>query len=137
MLPAPNNVTLVNVNGNKLLQWSHVLQPSGLPPDFELIHNFNITYLVHIKYSRDGGTETVTTVDVSGDENYLNLDVLDICKRLEFAVQAVINTGLYSPNSTQSVISNLNGEYIYISPSLYQHTCITAWSVTELYIYHV
>ena len=100
------------VNNNNSLQWRHVLQPSDLPPDFELVHDFIITYVIHVKYDRDDGVEAVTTVYVSGDRNYLNLnelDELDTCKRREFAIQAVINNELYSEN--RSIVSNLNGRY--------------------------
>jgi hypothetical protein len=102
IVPAPNNVTVDN--DGKLLQWSYVLQPSNLPSDFKLLHDFNITYLVHVKFDRDDGVEAVTTITVPA--LYLNLDVLDMCKRQEFTVQAVINNELKSEN--RSVVSHLS-----------------------------
>jgi hypothetical protein len=101
-VPSPNGVTVEDTK----LKWSYnLLQPSNLPPDFELDHSFSINYLVHIKHD---GVEAVTTVNVSGDRNYLSLDnvTVDTCKIQEFAVQAVINNELYSENS--SVASNLS-----------------------------
>ena len=90
------------------MQWSYILQPY-LPPDFELVHHFDITYLVH---TRNDGVEAVTTVNVPGDRNYVSLDMVDTCKRHEFAVQAVINNELYSVNS--SVVISLNGMLVHI-----------------------
>ena len=83
-----------------------MLQPY-LPPDFELVHYFNISYCVHMKYTTDDGVEVVSTVNVLGDRNYLNLDMLDTCIRQEFAVKAVINNELHSMNS--SVVNDPDG----------------------------
>ena len=86
-----------------------MLHPFDLPPDFMLVHNFNITYQVYVTYNRDDGEEVVKTEIVPGDRNYLNLDVLDACKRYKFAVKAVINDELYSEIS--SFVSDIRGEY--------------------------
>ena len=109
-VPTPGNV---RVTDNNMLEWSYVLQPSDLPPDFELVHDFIIAYLVHIRVD---DMEAVTTVNVSGDRNYLRLNMVDTCKTLNISVQAVINNELYSKNS--STVINLNGKYT-VSPSLY------------------
>jgi hypothetical protein len=115
IVPAPNNITLDNVN--KLLRWDYLLQPSNLPPDFKLVHDFSITYIVHIKYDRDDGVEDATTVNVPGNRQSLNLDVLDMCKQQEFAMQAVINNELKSEN--RSFVSNLSvPEFESLSASL-------------------
>ena len=99
-VPAPENVTLDT--DNKILQWNHIFQPSDLPPDFELVHNYNITYLVRVS-----DKDTVTSVSVPGNRSYLNLDdepvVLNGCEEQEFVVQAVINNEFYSENG--SVVS--------------------------------
>ena len=87
--------------GGRILYWNPILQPSGLPPDFELVHGYNITYLV-LMYDKDD-VDTVTSVNVPVDRNYLNLDdeSIDIntCKEQEFVVQAMVNNDLYSENS--------------------------------------
>lgn len=84
-IPAPTNITL---NDNKILQWSHAFQPQ-LPPDFELVHNYDISNKVHA-YDK---SDVITSVDVP--ENYLNLEngslVLNVCEQEKFSVQAVIN----------------------------------------------
>ena len=80
----------------KILEWNHVFQPSDLPPDFELSHDYNITYLVHVS-----DKDTITSVNVPGNRNYVAI-VLNGCEE-EFVVQAVINNELYSENS--SVVS--------------------------------
>ena len=106
-VPAPENVTLDT--NNTLLKWNHVFQPSDLPPDFELVHDYNTTYLVHVSYRND--VDTHRSVNVSGSRS-LNLDeepvVLNGCEEQEFAVQAVINNELYSQNS--SIVSGNNGK---------------------------
>ena len=98
-IPAPGNVMLDT--NKKILQWNHVFQPSDLPPDFELVHVYNITYLVHVS-----DKDTRTSVNVLGSRS-LNLDdepvLLNGCAEQEFVVQAVINNELYSENS--SVVS--------------------------------
>ena len=99
-IPAPENVTLDT--GSKILHWNPILQPSGLPPDFELVHDYNITYLVHM-YDKDD-VDTVTSVNVPLDRLYLNLDDesidINICEEQEFVVQAVVNNDHYSENSS-------------------------------------
>ena len=99
-VPAPENVTLDT--GGRILHWNPILQPSDLPPDFELVHDYNITYLVHM-YDKDD-VDTVTSVNVPVDRNYLNLDdesiEINICEEQEFVVQAVVNNGHHSENSS-------------------------------------
>ena len=87
---------------NKTLQWTNILQPTDLPPDFKIVHNYNISYLVHV-YDKDG----VVSVNVPG--TYFNL--LDECEEQNFTVQTVINDELYSDNS--SAIS-FEGIYTYV-----------------------
>ena len=101
-VPVPENVTLDT--DNKLLQWNHIFQPSDLPPEFELVHDYNIIYLVRVS---DKDHDTITSVNVPGNRSYLLLVeepvVLNGCEEQEFVVQAVINNELYSQNS--SVVS--------------------------------
>ena len=84
---------------NKTFQWTNILQPFDLPPDFKIVHNYNISYQVHV-YDKDG----VSSVNVPG--NYFNLR--NECEERNFTVQTVINDELYSDNS--SVIS-FEGKY--------------------------
>ena len=84
-----------------------MLQPN-LPSHFELVHDFNISYIVHMKYDRDDGVATVTTVTVPGDRLSLTIDESDTCKRSEFSIQAAINNELKSENT--SVASSLSGK---------------------------
>ena len=110
-IPSPKNVTLDT--GGRTLHWNPILRPSDLPPDFELVHNYNITYLVLI-YDKDD-VDTVISVNSSMDRNYLNLRdesiEIDSCKEKEFVVQAVVNKNLHSENS--SIVSGIfyDGEY--------------------------
>ena len=85
---------------NKTLQWTNILQPSDLPPDFKIVHNYNISYQVHVYYE-DG----VSSVNVP--RNYFN--ILNKCEKQNFTVQTVINDEIYSDNS--SVIS-FEGKYL-------------------------
>ena len=98
-VPAPENVTLDT--GNRILHWNPILQPSDLPPDFELVHDYNITYLVHM-YDKDD-VDTATSVNVPVDRHYLDLDDesidINICEEQEFVVQAVVNNS-HSENSS-------------------------------------
>lgn len=95
-IPTPTNVSLDT--DKKILQWSHVLQPSDLPPEFELVHN-GISYRVHM-YSKD---DIDTVISVPGGRNYLDIDDKSIvrigCEELEFVVQTIINSRL-GGNST-------------------------------------
>ena len=76
------------------MQWNHIFQPSDLPPDFELVHDYNIAYLVH-KYDRDD-VGTSMSVDIPVGQNYLNLNdeavVLNGCEEQVFVVQSVIGS---------------------------------------------
>ena len=120
-VPAPKNVTLDT--GNRILHWNPILQPSDLPPDFELVHDYNITYLVHM-YDKD---DVDTSVTVPVDRLYLILDdesiEINICKEQEFVVQAVVNNDLHSENS--SAVSGIftDGE-CYILILLHQLTLL-------------
>ena len=102
MIPAPVDVILPT--NNKTLQWTNILQPSDLPPDFKLVHNYNISYLVHV-YDKDG----VVSMNVPG--TYFNL--LNECEEQNFTVQTVINDELYSDNS--SVIGFEGMQYYIIT----------------------
>ena len=99
VIPAPVDVFLPT---NKTLQWTNILQPSDLPPDFKIVHNYNISYQVHV-YDKDG----VSSVNVPG--NYFNL--LNECEEQNFTVQIVINDKLYSDNSS---VVTFEGKYFYI-----------------------
>ena len=74
---------------------------SDLPPDFELDHDYNIAYLVHIYDRNDVGTGM--SVDIPVGQNYLDLDdeavVLDSCEEYTFVMQALIGSRV-SGNST-------------------------------------
>ena len=112
-IPAPEDVTL-DTDG-RLLQWNHIFQPSDLPPDFELVHDYNIAYLVHIYDRNDVGTGM--SVDIPVGQNYLDLDdeavVLNGCEEQVFVVQAVIGSRI-SENSS-SVSGNFSvGEFFDI-----------------------
>ena len=101
-IPAPEDVTL-DTDG-RLLQWNHIFQPSDLPPHFELVHNYNIAYLVHIYGRIDVGTGM--SVDIPVGQNYLDLDdetvVLNGCEEQEFVVQAVIGSRVSENSSAVS-----------------------------------
>ena len=103
--------------GNRILHWNPILQPSDLPPDFELVHDYNIAYLVHM-YDKD---DVDTSVNVPVDRNYLDLDdesiEINICEEQEFVVQAVVNNSHYSENSSAVSGNFTDGEcYIFINP---------------------
>ena len=55
--------------GGRILHWNPILQPSDLPPDFELVHDYNIAYLIHM-YDKD---DVDTSVTVPVDRLYLIL----------------------------------------------------------------
>ena len=61
-----------------------------LPPDFKIVHNYDISYQVHV-CDKDG----VSSVNVPG--NYFN--ILNECEEQNFTVQTVINDELYSDNT--------------------------------------
>ena len=84
-VPPPHNVTLDTVN--KRLQWEHPFLPQ-LPPLFELVQGFTITFQVYGK--KDG----VHMPSLSGPvtNNYFDLgSVSDYCAEHEFVVEAVTN----------------------------------------------
>ena len=105
-IPAPENITLNTATNT--IHWNHVFQPSDLPSDFKLSHNYNIFYLVH------GSDGVRAPVNVPGDRNYLKLDdesiLMNGCEEQNFFVQTMINNRV-SINS--SVVSgNLSvGKY--------------------------
>ena len=119
-IPAPENVTLDT--GGRILHWNPILQPSDLPPDFELVHDYNIAYLVHM-YDKDD-IDTAISVNMPVDRNYLNLDdesiEINICKEQEFVVQAVVNNS-HSENSSAVSGNFTDGEY-YVLILLHQLT---------------
>ena len=86
-IPAPENITLNTATNT--IHWNHVFQPSDLPSDFKLIHNYNIFYLVH------GNDGVRAPVNVPGDRNYLKLNdesiVMSGCEEQNFIVQTMIN----------------------------------------------
>ena len=85
-----------------MLQWSPIFQPSDLLSDFQLVHEYDIIYLVHV--NDRGNVGTGVTVMVPGNTNYLSLDdetlALNGCNEYEFIVQAVVNDELFSENSS-------------------------------------
>ena len=101
-IPAPEDVTL-DTDG-RLLQWNHIFHPSDLPPDFELVHDYSIAYLVHIYDRNDVGTGM--SADIPVGQNYLDLDdeavLLNGCEEQEFVVQAVIGSRVSENSSAVS-----------------------------------
>ena len=108
IIPAPENVTL-DTDG-RLLQWNHIFQPSDLPPHFELVHDYNIAYLVHMYDRNDVGTGM--SVDIPVGQNYLDLDdeavELNGCEEYTFAVQAVIGNSVSESSPAQSAIGKFS-----------------------------
>ena len=103
-IPSPVSVSL-DVS-SRFLQWSHVFQPSDLPPDFELFHQFTLSYLVHMTDRDD--VEAARSVAVN--ETSFNIeDMLETCRRQYFTVQAVIDNETLSENS--SSVSGFSGKY--------------------------
>ena len=101
--------------GSRILHWNPILQPpSDLPPDFELVHDYNITYLVHM-YDKDD-VDTAISVNVPVDSKNLNLDdesiEINSCNEQEFVVQAVVNNS-HSDNSS-AVSGNFTDGECYI-----------------------
>ena len=67
-----------------MLHWSH----PELPVDFDIVHEHSVSYSVTVVHSESGESgETmmspVTTLNIS--------QLLDHCRRQEFAVQTVVN----------------------------------------------
>jgi hypothetical protein len=101
-VPSPTSIIL-DVD-REILQWSHMFQPSGIAPDFELTTDTNVSYLVYVR-DRDSGE---TGEPLATDQTSLNIShLLDYCRRLEFAVQALVNGQFSSPNSTYSSEPNV------------------------------
>ena len=93
MIPSPTNVSL----DDNVLQWSHVLQPPDLPPAFELVLDFSLSYLVHMT-DRD---DVEAARSEPTNETSLNIeDMLETCRRQNFTVQAVIDNETLSENSS-------------------------------------
>ena len=83
-VPAPTDISLVN----NTLSWSHVFHPSDLPPEFGIVHEHNISYLVNVS-DRDSGEGEGS---LPSQETSLNISqFLDHCRRQEFSVQALVN----------------------------------------------
>ena len=75
-----------------LLHWSHPFHPE-LPADFDIVHEYSVSYSVTVVHSESGESgETmmspVTTLNI--------LHVLDNCSRQEFTVQTVVNDQYFS-----------------------------------------
>ena len=105
-VPSPN-ITSLDVAEN-MLAWTHVFQPSDLPPDFQLVHEFTLSYLVHMTDRDD--VEAATSVTVN--ETSFNIeDMLDTCRRQDFTVQAVIDNEPRSENSSPA--SGFSGKYYH------------------------
>ena len=101
-IPSPVRVSL----DDNVLQWSHVFQPSDLAPDFQLVHQFTLSYLVHMT-DRD---DVEAGRSMTRNETSLNIeDMLDTCKRQYFTVQAVIDNETLSENS--SPVSGFSGKF--------------------------
>ena len=76
-IPHPSNLALVR--NSSRLSWSHVFQPSDLPSEFELDHEFTISYLVKVT-DRDSSGERVESL--ASNETSLNVSqYLDHCSR--------------------------------------------------------
>ena len=98
-VPAPTDISLVN----NTLSWSHVFHPSDLPPEFEIVHEHDISYLVNVSDRDSGeGKESLPSQETSLDISQF----LDHCKRQEFSVQALVN-GHFTQSS--SYLTNSSG----------------------------
>ena len=104
-VPSPVTLSLDSVSG--IISWSHVFQPSDLPPEFELDHGFTISYLVNVT-DRDRSGERVESL--ASNETSLNVSqYLDHCSRQEFTVQALVNGVL---SQSRSLTTNSTGEWL-------------------------
>ena len=98
-VPPPYNVTLDTVN--KRLQWEHPFLPQ-LPPLFELVHGFTITFHLYTKKAE------VHMPSLSGpvSNNYFDLaSESDYCSEYEFVVEAVSNISHEHARQKSSFVS--------------------------------
>ena len=108
-VPPPHNVTLGTVS--KRLQWEHPFLPQ-LPPLFDLVHGFTITFQVYGK--KDG----VHMPSLSGpvSNNYFDLaSEPDYCAEHEFVVEAVSNISHELGRQNSSAVSDyfISGEFYF------------------------
>ena len=80
-----------------------MFHPSDLPPEFEIVHEHNISYLVNVSDGDSGeGEESLPSQETS-----LNISqFLDHCRRQELSVQALVN-GHFTQSS--SYLTNSSG----------------------------
>ena len=99
-VPPPHDLTLDTVN--KRLEWDHPFLPQ-LPPLFELVHGFTITFQV---YGKEHG---VPFLSVTVSNTYLDFtsDSVTHCAGYEFMVQAVINISHAPPSQNSSTVSGV------------------------------
>ena len=84
-----------------------MFQPSDLPSEFELDHEFTISYLVNVT-DRDSSGERVESL--ASNETSLNVSqYLDHCSRQEFTVQALVNGQL---SQSRSLTTDSTGEWL-------------------------
>ena len=102
-IPKPTSVTLDDETG--ILDWTHPFHPADLPVDFQIIHEFGISYLINETDSGERGQTMVSHETSLGISH-----VLDYCKRQEFTVQTVVNDLYHSQNSSYN--TNSTGEGI-------------------------
>ena len=80
-----------------------MFHPSDLPPEFEIVHEHNISYLVNVS----GGDSGEGEESLPSQETSLNISqFLDHCKRQELSVQALVN-GHFTQSS--SYLTNSSG----------------------------
>ena len=80
-----------------------MFHPSDLPPEFEIVHEHNISYLVNVS-DRDSGEGEES---LPSQETSLNISqFLDHCKRQDLSVQALVN-GHFTQSS--SYLANSSG----------------------------
>ena len=77
-----------------------MFHPSDLPPEFEIVHEHNISYLVNVSGGEGEGS-------LPSQETSLNISqFLDHCKRQDLSVQALVN-GHFTQSS--SYLTNSSG----------------------------
>ena len=108
-VPPPHSVTLDTVS--KRLQWEHPFLPQ-LPPLFELVHGFTLTFQVYGK--KDG----VHMPSLSGPVSNTYFDLAsesDYCTEYEFVVEAVSNISHEHARQNSSTVSGyfIGGEFYF------------------------
>lgn len=109
------------------LEWDHpfLLQ---LPPDFDLVQEFAVTYKVY------GSGNGVPSLSVAATNHYLDLTSVKHCVEYEFVVQAVANVSHISPSQNSSAVRgnfSVGGECVHL---LLQYNIIVCMSGGTVYL---